>query len=168
MAEPIPLPLANGFYISDSLPISAQECVNLYPNVPQTEALTEAQLFGTPGVTLIASSGELLQVNRGSLEFKDQAYFVNGNILYRLNQTFESGVESLDLESLGTIEGNGRVSLAENGVQIMILVPGGKGYIFTVDPDTLVEITDTDFIANGQPQYVVFIDGYFACTTDQT
>ena len=30
-----------------------------------------------------------------------------------------------------------------------------------------VEITDSDFRANGDPQYVAFVDGYFVFTTDE-
>ena len=56
--------------------------------------------------------------------------------------------------------------MADNGSQLCILVPGGKGYIFTENPDLLVEITDADFRANGDPQTVVFVDGYFLFTTD--
>jgi hypothetical protein len=90
----------------------------------------------------------------------DKAYFVLGTSLFRLNA-------DQTLDNLGTISGTGRVSIANNGTQLMVLVPGGDGYIFTESPDTLVQITDADFTANGNPQYVVFIDGYFCCTTDE-
>ena len=61
-----PLPISNGFYVSDSLPISAQECTNWYPNIVQTQALSQETLFGTPGLTQLATSGTLKQINRGS------------------------------------------------------------------------------------------------------
>jgi hypothetical protein len=48
----------------------------------------------------------------------------------------------------------------------MILVPGGDGYIYNKNTGILAQITDSDFIANGNPQYVAFVDGYFVCTTD--
>ena len=48
----------------------------------------------------------------------------------------------------------------------MVLVPNGKGYIYNHVTDTFAEITDSDFTANGNPQFVVFIDGYFLVTTD--
>ena len=154
-----PLPITNGFYVSDSLPISAQECVNWYVNVPQAPALAAETLFGTPGINQLATTGTVKQGNRGSWSLKGKAYFVNGNALYRLNADFT-------LDTLGTISGTGRVSLADNGTQLFIMVPGGSGYIFTDAPDTLTTITDLDFTANGAPQYVVFIDGYFVLTTD--
>ena len=43
------LPIANGFYVSDSLPISAQECTNFYPNIVQAPALNQETLIGTAG-----------------------------------------------------------------------------------------------------------------------
>jgi len=86
------------------------------------------------------------------------AYFVIGTSLYRLNSD-----ETLD--TLGTIDGTGPVSMSDNGTQLCILSPGGKGYIF-VEPATLTEITDVDFRANGEPQHVWFNDGYFVFTTD--
>ena len=153
------LPIGNGFYKSDSLPISAQECVNLYPSSPDRPGLTERQYFGTPGTVQVATNGPLgSDATRGAHRMNDKAYFVSGSDLCRLNSD-----ETLDV--LGTISGTGRVSMADNGTQLFILVPGGNGYIFT-EPSTLTQITDPDFTANGNPQYVVFVDGYFVCTTD--
>ena len=53
------LPIANGFYVSDSLPISAQECTNWYPNITQGIGLSPETLFGTDGLTQLATSGTL-------------------------------------------------------------------------------------------------------------
>ena len=161
-----PLPIANGFYVSDSLPVSAQQCINWYPSVVEVPALNQEILFGTPGSTQLATSGVLDNVNRGSWTFDGVPYFVNGTKLYRLDLTVVSEVDTFALTDLGTISGTGRVSMADNGTQLCVLVPGGAGYIFTTGPDTLTTITDVDFRANGEPQYVVFIDGYFVFTTD--
>lgn len=161
-----PLPIANGAYQSDSLPISAQECLNFYPNLPQAPALSQETLFGTPGITQLTTTGAIKQVNRGAHVMASIAYFVNGTLLYRLNQLIDSeGVESFTTDSLGTVPGTGRVSLADNGTQLMILVPGGNGFIF-VEPGTFTQIIDADFTANGNPQLVVFNDGFFVVTTD--
>jgi len=159
------LPIANGFYKADSLPISAQECVNWYPYILDTPALSQETLLGTSGTSQLVSTGSVSEINRGSWTLDGIAYFVNGTTLYRLVLDIVGG-DSFTAVSMGTIEGTGRVSMADNGTQLCILVPNGKGYIFTASPDTLTEITDLDFTANGQPQHVVFIDGYFVCTTD--
>ena len=160
------LPIANGFYISDSLPIAAQECTNWYPNIVQGQALSQETLFGTPGLTLLATSGTLDNENRGGHEMAGKPYFVNGGRLYRLDQTIVFDQVTYNLVFLGDISGTGRVSMADNGTQLMILVPGGDGFIYNHVTDTFSQITDSDFTANGAPQFVVFIDGYFLVTTD--
>lgn len=160
------IPISHGFYVSDSLPLSHQQCTNWIPINSQAPALSVRALFGTPGISqLTTTSDAATDANRGAWDLSGIPYFVNGGKLYRLNRSFVSGVETFTIDELGIIEGSTRVSMADNGTQLMILVPNGKGYIYTVTGG-LVEITDVDFIANGNPQYVVFIDGYFACSTD--
>jgi len=161
MAEAL-LPIGNGSYLNSSLPVSAQECVNWYVSQVQAPALAEKVLFGTPGTALLVSSGSLLSdANRGAWKFNGVPYFVNGNRLCRLESDLAT------LTHLGTITGSGRVGMSDNGTQLCILVTGttSTGYIFTTGPDTLVEITDLDFKANGEPTHVVFVDGYFVFPT---
>jgi hypothetical protein len=152
------LPIANGFYESDSLPISAQECVNFYPNIAQAPALNQETLFGTAGLEEVANANTLTG-NRGSHEMNGVPYFVMENRLFSM-------ATDLSLTFHGDIAGTGRVSMADNGTQLMVLVPDGNGYIYNHVADTFGQITDTDFTANGNPQLVVFIDGYFCLTTD--
>tara|TARA_R110000868_G_scaffold21274_2_gene88434 strand:- start:1716 stop:3155 length:1440 start_codon:yes stop_codon:yes gene_type:complete len=160
------LPIANGFYVSPSLPISAQECTNFYPNINEAPSLNQETLFGTAGLKEVASTGTVENENRGSHEMNGVPYFVNGTQLYSLVETIVGGVPVHTLTSLGTVAGTVRVSMADNGSQLMILVPGGAGYIFTHTANTFVTITDVDFTANGLPQFVVFVDSYFVCTTN--
>lgn len=160
------LPIANGFYVSDSLPIAAQECTNWYPNIVQGTGLNQETLFGTPGLEQLATSGTLENENRGAHEMAGKPYFVNGDRLYRLDETVVDTTATYSLTFIGDIAGTARVSMADNGTQLMILVPGGNGYIYNHVTDTFAQITDSDFTANGNPQFVVFIDGYFLVTTD--
>lgn len=162
------LPITNGYYVSRSLPISHQRCSNVFVSIPATIALSKEQLLLTPGIEQLATTGTVLQKNRGSHVKEGIPYFVNGDALYRLNriETVVEGVTvvSFTTTNLGGIEGSGRVSMVDNGFQLLILVPGGKGYIW--DDTTFQEITDTDFTASGNPQIVVFVDGYFLFSTD--
>ena len=162
MPENTPLPITNGFYLSDSRAISAQQCINWYPNIVSSPALSQETLFGTAGAVQVNSTGVLNQQNRGSEKMNGIAYFVNGTSLVRLNVD-----ETID--TLGTIEGIGRVSMATNGTQLVILVPGGKGSVFVEDGDVFtpdINAVDSDFTANGQPQHAEFINGFFVFTTD--
>ena len=160
------LPIANGFYISDSLPISAQECTNWYPNIAQGQALSQETLFGTDGSEQVATSGEVEEQNRGAHEMAGKPYFVNGDSLYRLDETIVGTTATYSLTRIGAVSGTSRVSMADNGTQLMVLVPGGDGYIYNHVTDVYSQITDPDFTANGDPQYVAFVDGYFVVTTD--
>jgi hypothetical protein len=160
------LPITNGFYVSNSLPISAQECTNWYVVVESAPALAQETLRGTPGIEQVETSGTILQANRGCHTMAGVPYFVNGTKLYRLDQTQVIPSEVYDLVDLGTVTGTARCSMADNGTQLLVLVPGGSGYIYNHVADTFVEITDPDFTANGDPQFVVFVDGYFVVSTD--
>jgi len=173
MANTIEIPISNGFYVSDSLPIGHQECVNLIPVIQQVTVLSERQLIGTAGITQIVTAGSTSsEANRGAHVMAGSPYFVQGNILYRLDRAIISGVETFSLVQVGTspiaITGSGRVSMADNGTQLMILVPGGDGFIYNKDTDDLDKITSGPFDVtnNVYPQYVVFVDGYFAVNTD--
>jgi len=49
----IQLPIADGFYETDSLPVSSQNCVNLLPILEDADALVMETLREAPGVTLV-------------------------------------------------------------------------------------------------------------------
>lgn len=161
MSTKVPIPFTTGFYESESLPISAQRCVNWYPNMPQADTVTTGNLFGTPGLIQLTTVSDI-DVTRGEHVMASLAYFVIGTSLYRLDRTIVLGVDVFGTTSLGTIESTGRVWMADNGTQLCIVVPGGKAYIFTEGPATLTEITDVNF--DGPASTVVYIDGFFFFT----
>ena len=164
------LPIANGFYASESLPISAQRCINWYPNIVQTQGLSQETLLGTPGIRQLVTTGVINEQNRGIHVMSGICYFVNGESLYRLDRTIDAGGNDVfAYTTLGAIFGTGPVSMADNGTQLMILVPGGAGSIWVESTSTFtadINAVDSDFTVNGDPQIVVFIDGYFVCSTD--
>jgi len=165
----VTLPIANGFYNSDSLPISHQECINWRPNIVQAQgALSPETLVGVDGIAQILTTGQVNQANRGSHVKDGLPYFLNGDTLVRADKSVDgAGVVTYTQVTLGTIPGDELVSMADNGTQLMVLVPNGKGYIIDESSGTpFQEITDSDFTANGNPQYVVFIDSFFVVTTD--
>lgn len=147
----IPIPFATGFYMSPSLPIAAQECVNFYVNIPQTNAISDAQLLGRPGISLIGTAGS--NANRGSIKMDGIGYHVNGESLYSqdANDT---------LTSLGTIPGQNYVSMASNGTKLCIVVPGGNAYVYATATG-LNQITDPDLPT---ADTVVYKDGFYIFT----
>lgn len=167
-----PIPFAQGSYVSESLPISAQECVNFYPSTPQTGTVTNQSLFGTPGLTEIETV-TADEFNRGLHFFNNVVYHVNATTLYKLARTFDAFgaavYTSTDVSGGTALPGTERVVMTDNGEsggQMCIILPEGtnqfNAYIYDDTADTLTQISDGDF--NGPVSGVVFIDGYFAFT----
>lgn len=169
------LPFAQGFYVSESLPISAQECVNFYPNTPQTGTVTQQSLFGTPGLLEIEAVAEN-EFNRGFHVFNSIPYHVNGTTLYRLDRSFDAfgnvSFTSVDVSGGIPLPGADRVVMADNGTsggEMCIVLPEGSNqfnaYIFDDVAITLVQISDIDF--DGPVNGLVYIDGFFLFTKKQ-
>lgn len=162
------LPL-DGFYESETLEIYEQECVNWYRQIATNQGdVSLISLRGSAGVSEILTTGDLENINRGAHVKGGKAYFLNGESLYRIDITFDSeGQKVYTPVLLGQIAGSDRVSMADNGTQLMVLVPGGNGYIIDETSGTpFVEITDPSFTANGNPQHVRFNSSFFVVTTD--
>lgn len=166
----IPLPIFGGYYESDSLPLSAQQAINWYVNIPQTKgALSDGSLFGSAGINQLATSGLTPdELNRGAFVKAGLPYFVNGQTLYRMDRATDAeGQDSFTLVTLGVITGTDRAIFASNGTQLMI-VADGKGWIVDESSGTpFQQITDVDFTTtNGVPVTVSYTDSFFIVTTD--
>lgn len=144
------LPLPLGFYTSPSRPMSTQRCINWIPTVPQAPSLNNVGFFQRPGVTRFALA---MEPNRGSWSVDGLPFFVNGTTL---NSVSSSGV----VTAIGTIEGTNRVWMADNGTTLVIVVPGGKAYVY--DGSTFSQITDPDYQTSDT---VIFYRGFFVFTT---
>ena len=156
----VSLDFATGFYQSSSKPLASQECVNWYPQIPQTQGvLNPKALFYTPGITLVATLPD--GPNRGHDLFNGNLYVVSGGSLFKVDSSFS-------FTNLGSISGSGRCSLTNNGTTIAIQVPGGDGYFYD-ETNGLQLITDPNYqtfqAQEGGVQAVAFKDGYFVYTT---
>jgi len=145
----VQLPIPFSFYQSDSLPLSAQRCINWIPTVAETNALNARSLMQPSGLKTFKDT--LLHKNRGALVMKEVPYFVNRNTLLSL-------ASDGTITTHGTIEGTGRVSMANNGQFLVVVVPAGKSYVYDNVALSLTQITDVDFRVSDA---VVFKDGYF-------
>ena len=166
----MPALLLDGFYESETLPLAAQECVNWYRVISRSQGdVSPVSLVGCSGISQVLTTGlGSTQINRGMHVKNGKPYFLNGTNLYRIDMI--SAVDeddSFTIELIGSIIGDERVSMADNGKELMVLVPGGNGYIIDETSGTpFLQITDLGFTANGAPQIVVFIDSFFVCSTD--
>jgi len=148
---PIPIPL--GFYQSPSRPFAANRCVNMIPLIPEGAALNNRALFQVAGLKQFADS--LVPGGRGGQEMKGIPYFVNGNSLVSVSVT---GV----ITNHGAIPGSGRVSIANNGKFLVIVIPGSNAFVFDNQANTITQITDPDFITSDT---VSFKAGFFVFTS---
>lgn len=154
----IKLPIASGFYVSQSTPLVDKRLVNMYPVIPQAGALSEAALFSAPGVSQYA--GITADNSRGSIVFFDGTpYFVLGTSLV-----------SVDINRVitnhGAILGTSDVSISSNGKNIAIVDPTGDSYFFTPSSGVLEVSDSSEFLSFGQAESVTFKDGFYVYTTD--
>ena len=145
----IPLPIPIGSYQSESLPFSAQRCINWIPTIPQAEALNNRALMMRPGVKQFATSS--FGACRGAWVMAGVPYFVNGTTLISISS---AGI----VTNHGEIIGTSRVSMDDNGSKLVIVVPGSNSYVFDVAIPALAQITDTDFKPASS---VAFKDGFY-------
>lgn len=151
MATKTNIPFVGPAYTSRSVNVNAQRCINLYLEAGGPGAKNPIALYGTPGLEEFADIGG--NGVRGEYHVPSKNLFaVSGDKFSEINR---AGVVTVR----GTLNSStGRISMADNGTQIMI-VDGVDGYIYNLDTEVFVQITDGDFPGGDT---VAFIDGYFA------
>jgi hypothetical protein len=166
------IPLGGEFYKSPSLPISAQECVNLYANIPQATAPTKMSLLPPAGLKAATTAGTSV-INRGGTVFQGVPYVVNGTDLYRIDRAIDAfGAQSYSAVAINggvPIAGTGQVMMSDNGAeggQMCIISPDVStkfnAYIYTLSTNTLVAVSDANF--DGPVSSIQYVDGYFLFT----
>jgi len=151
MGQRIPLPIPLGFYEAVSPPLASNTCVNWLAIIPEAAALNNRALIQREGLKSFSFGGD--GACRGNTTLGGVAFAVNGSRLI----SFDSIGGVIDR---GLISGTGRVSLADNGTELVIVVPGGDAFVWT--GTTLVQITDPDFQTSDT---VSFYRGFFVFTT---
>lgn len=132
------IPVVGPTYKLDARTFDTQRCVNLFPEISESgDSKNVARLVGTPGLRLFATAGG--GPIRGSFTTAgERCFVVSGDTLYELTSTGTA-------TSRGTLNtAIGRVSIAENGTQMMI-VDGTNGYIFTLATNSLAVIADAQY-----------------------
>lgn len=139
-------------YNLDAVTFDCQRSINLYPLISETgTSKSVAALTSCPGYTLFATAGGG-PIRGAKTVASGRAFVVSGFDLYEVNTDGTTTSQG----SLSTA--TGRVSIAENGTQLMI-VDGIAGYLYNMDTDAFTTIAAVDF-PNGA-NIVQFIDGYF-------
>jgi len=141
--------LATQSYRSDSLPVSAQRCVNMYAERQPPDAKTDVAVFGCPGIPTFTTCGA--GPVRGGHVMGGLAYVVSGAFLYSYTD------EGVATQLGGQISGSSVVSMDDNGDELVI-TNGSNGYVYSTDAGFRL-ISDADFNAANTVSY---IDGFFA------
>lgn len=157
-----PVPIAEGFYVDESLAIASRRCVNLYPHIPEGLTITDGGLYGVGGVEEIGDI-EDDTLCRGGATLGDIPYVVYGEKLYRIDYDVVSGdFDHVDVSGEELIIGTERLFFADNGTQIVIVAPElddqFNAWVYSV-AGGLERISDVDF--DGPVTDVRFSDGFF-------
>ena len=146
------IPFASNSYKSRSLPLSAQRCVNFYPEIQPGGAKVPLALFGTPGLRPHVELGN--GPIRGKIEMNGCLYVVSGTALFKL----ESNGDNVNL---GIVPGTDLVDMAHNGTQVAILAGTETDDLWIATTTTLTQVNDADYPGATS---VDFLDGYFMFT----
>jgi hypothetical protein len=150
MSRRVPLNIIGESYADETQPFSSQDCVNCEPIPAETDGTRGIQkLRGTPGLTTFGTVGT--GTVRGNVALDEIAYYVADTMQY-------SVASDGTATALGTIEGSGRVGIAENGIQT-IVVNGEKAWTYTPGTSTFAEVTDADYSHSVD---CCFVGGYIA------
>ena len=156
MSQVSPVPLFGLGNVGKSVNVNAQERLNLYAEIQADAEKNSLALYGTPGLKRFVDLGG--NTIRGLWELGGYMYAVCGTLLYRI-----AGDGSMT--SYGNLlTGFGRVSISDNGRQIMI-ADNPNGYIFDIVDLTFVQITDPDFPG---AETVTFQNQYFIVNQPNT
>ena len=135
-----PIPFCDGAYLSDSLNISAQRCLNLYPEINQQNSKNPVTLRATPGLKLFTTLAGNETV-RG-------LYQTAGNRLFAVSGATVSEVyadgSKLAIGSLTTQAG--MVKMSDNGVDLIILDQVAElGWTVVLSTNIMARITDSTY-----------------------
>lgn len=147
--------MTGGSYLSESLPLSAQDCINFVPTLVESKegGFNREALFEAEGIELVK---DLLTPYgcRGAHLLQGVPHWVFGEYLYRLN-------EDLTTTRIGRIAGHRDVSMTASAKLLCIVDPAASAYVYDSTTGNLNRITDTDYLKSDT---TVYQDGYFIFT----
>lgn len=161
----LPFPIAQGFYVDESIPISAQRCVNFHVHIPQTKTITDGALIGSAGIDYVFDTYSATAL-RGVHVMAGTVYFVKDNQLWTLTYTEDSfGVRTYfeDRPDITTFNGSAPVVMMDNGIELLIIAPDYEdqhnAWVFNSNTTVITQISDVDF--DGPVNYGTYMTGFF-------
>ena len=112
-------PILGSAYVTRSVNAADNRMVNLFPEVIPEGGKEPAFLQRAPGLRLLVNVGT--GPIRGEWVLGEYAYIVSANEFYRIDKSYT-------VKLLGSVSGEGPVSMTDNGTQIFIAC-NPAGYI---------------------------------------
>jgi len=145
-------PFLGGSFNGRSPSFDAQRTMNLYPEMGESgSSRSPVALIGTPGLSLwtTLTNGGI----RGMIRFDaNTSVIVAGQQVWRVNADKTALLMGVVSNTTGT------VSMASNGLIVMLVMGDTLGYFIDPVAGTVTQITDGDFLGGVRVDY---IDGYF-------
>lgn len=141
-----------GSYQYNNPQAGARKLVNCTAEVATPDSGNKIVLRRMPGIASFATAGSKC---RGATMFLGSLFVVSGQSLYKI--TADGTVSTI-----GTIPGNQRVFMADNGTTLVVVTNPDA---YSSDGSTVSKITDSVFVSTfGGASDVDFLDGYFVFT----
>lgn len=165
----LPFPIAQGFYVDESIPIAAQRCTNFHVHIPQTKTITDASLIGSAGIEDSGISYDDFSIRDIHVMAGVPYYVVQGKT-YKILFT-EDGLGNktyyrilvIDETSTPEILGSDSVIMSDNGVELMIIAPDyddqHNAWVYNSSALDFSRVSDVDF--DGPVNYVTYMAGFF-------
>lgn len=109
-----------------SLAVAAAESINCY-TVKHRGSISGDVLVGCSGHSLVANLPGTTM--RGAAVVGNLGFFLSGTNLYKMD-------DQQVITLIGNIPGNGRVSIADDGISVIILNGTTSGFYYNIDTDT--------------------------------
>lgn len=132
---------------------SNAENINCY-TMPSTSGRNPVYLTGVMGTKLHATLNNVFVAARGCIAVRDVGYVVAFNTLY-------SVTVNATVTALGSVPGTSQVSIATDGINIMVVNGTGTAYYYNRVADNFFTVT-LPFIANT----IAFTAGYVICSSN--
>ena len=151
------LPLATKSAKGRSVSLSAELLINMYAEQAPSGSRSGVIAVGCPGFLEYADISSDFVRGMHWVPGNGTLWVVVGLVLYKIS---EAGTAT----NIGAIGGYGRVSMADNGTELVITTEAIT-YIVTLATNTLAAVTDSDF---PNADTVAFLGGYFFFNNNQT
>ena len=131
--QTVPVNVTGPTYQSRSKPLSSQQTKNWYQQFNEAGKDTYV-LMPFPGLKTL-----------GNAEGKDRGFHRMAEILYQVKGTSLYEIDKLGVHTLrGEIPSTERCIIADDGINMFIVVPGQKVWQYTTDTNLVTEVTDVN------------------------